>query len=58
MRNQTSSTYLLFCLLDHPFHLLYGLVRPGQLLEEFPVILGLCIRLCTGGGSLAGAGYG
>ena len=58
MRNQTGYTYLLFSLLDHPFHLLYGLVSAGQLLEQLTVILGLRARLSTGGGGLAGAGNG
>ena len=43
--NETNQSYLLFSLLNNLFHLLYSLVRPSQLLEQFPVILGLSVRL-------------
>ena len=33
-------------------------MRPGELLEQLSVILGLRAQLSTGGGSLAGAGNG
>ena len=43
--NETNQSYLLFSLFNNLFHLLYSLVRPSQLLEQFPVILGLSVRL-------------
>ena len=42
---ETSLTYLLFSFFNNPFHLLYSLVRPSQLLEQFPVILGFRVHL-------------
>ena len=43
--NETHQSYLLFSLLNNLFHILYSLVRPSQLLEQFPVILGFSVRL-------------